>query len=51
MGDKKPIVCPCGKLLGQTTNCSGGGTKVCPNCKKRVHYDVTETKVYTAYTN
>ena len=50
MEKKKEIKCPCGKLLGTTTNSSGGGSKVCPVCKKRVRYDCTETKVYTAYT-
>lgn len=50
MGVKKPIICPCGKLLGTTTNNSGGGSKVCPLCKRRVRYDCAETKVYTAYT-
>lgn len=49
MGTRKPIVCPCGNLLGQTNNNSGAGTKVCPACKKRVRYECTENKVYTAY--
>lgn len=48
---KKDIVCKCGKLLGTTTNFSGGGTKVCPSCKKRVRYDVTPTGVHTSYVN
>lgn len=49
MGIRKDIVCPCGKLLGQTNNSSGGGTKVCPACKKRVRYDCTQSTVYTTY--
>lgn len=49
MGEKKDIVCPCGRLLGSTANSSGGGTKVCPSCKKRVHYDITPARVYTSY--
>lgn len=51
MAAKKDIVCPCGKLLGTTTNSSGGGTKTCPCCKKKVRYDVTSTTVYTSYQN
>lgn len=46
---RKDIVCPCGKLLGSTMNESGGGTKVCPSCKKRVRYDCSKDRVYTSY--
>lgn len=49
MGTKKNIVCRCGKLLGTTSNSSGGGTKICPSCKRKVRYDVTPTRVYTSY--
>lgn len=50
MSEKKNIVCPCGHLLGTTSNASGGGTKNCPCCKRKVKYTVTPTKVFTAYT-
>lgn len=49
MAEKKEIVCKCGKLLGTTTNSSGGGTKVCPSCKRRIRYDVTPTRVHVSY--
>lgn len=49
MNERKDIVCKCGKLLGYTTNSSGGGTKVCPSCKRRIRYDITPTKVYVSY--
>lgn len=49
MAEKKEIVCPCGKLLGTTTNSSGGGTRMCPCCKRKVRYDVGPTRVHTAY--
>ena len=49
MQEKKAIVCKCGKLLGTTTNNSGGGTKVCPSCKRKIEFDVTPTKVYVSY--
>lgn len=49
MGAKKEIVCPCGRLLGYTTQNSGAGTKTCPACKRRVRYDCGETRVHTSY--
>lgn len=49
MATKKPIKCPCGRLLGETSQNHGAGTKVCPSCKKRVRYDITESKVHTCY--
>ena len=48
------IVCPCGKLLRtkrSDTNMLGksSGNQVCPNCKKRVYWDVSKDKAYTSY--
>lgn len=51
MAEKKPIVCKCGKLIRYTTNSSGGGTTICPACKKRIRWDATPNKVYVAYQN
>lgn len=48
---KKNIVCPCGRLLGTNQNSSGGGTKVCPSCKRKVRYEVTPTHIYVHYEN
>jgi len=49
MAEKRDIVCPCNNYLGSTTNTSGGGTKVCSACKKRVKYTCTKTAIYAAY--
>ena len=49
MTAKKDIVCPCGRLIRQTTSNAGAGTVVCPSCKKRIRYDITSNKVYTSY--
>lgn len=49
MAEKKEIVCPCGKLLGTTTNSSGGGIRTCPCCKQKVRFDVGPRSVHTAY--
>ena len=49
MREKKNIVCPCGHLLGTTTNPGGRGEKTCSCCKRRVKFTVTPTKVLTAY--
>lgn len=49
MAESKEIVCKCGRLLGTTSASSGAGTKVCPSCKKRVHYQIGPNKVHTSY--
>lgn len=49
MRERKEIIRKCGKLLGSTSNSSGGGTKMCPSCKRRIRYDVTPTRVYVSY--
>lgn len=46
---KKEIVCPCGHLLGTTTNSNYAGTKNCPICKKKVHFEVKNGNVHTSY--
>lgn len=51
MAERKDIVCMCGHYFGFTTNSSGGGTKNCPSCKRKIRYDVTPTKVYVSYVN
>ena len=44
--EKMPIVCKCGKVLGQATNNSAAGTKVCPSCKRKIRYEVSGGRVY-----
>ena len=50
MAEARDIVCPCGNYLGSTRNTSGGGSKVCTACKKRVKFSITKNGIYTAYT-
>ena len=35
-----PIICQCGRQIGSVNeNMSAHGSKVCPGCRRRVHYD------------
>ena len=50
MSTVKQIICPCGHLLRTTAvTTSGGETRTCPCCKRKVKITITPTKVYTAY--
>lgn len=40
MSAMKEIVCPCGKLLLQTSSTHVSGEKFCHACRKRVHFEV-----------
>lgn len=46
---KRDIQCPCGHYLGSSTNSTGGGTKHCSACKRRVKFTLTKNGVFTAY--
>lgn len=46
---KRDIICPCGHHLGTTINSTGGGTKYCSKCKKRVKFELSKDDVKTYY--
>lgn len=48
MGERRDIVCPCGNLLGFTTNVNGGGEKFCSSCKRTIKYSASANGVYTS---